>query len=51
VKNLSITLEDEDEDKLGRIVESGEAANISHAVRRCIRAYPEPVKAKVRVPK
>ena len=40
MKTIAISLEDEQFEKLQDMVKSKDAANISHAVRKCINAYP-----------
>jgi len=44
---VSIALDASDFDKLRNIVDSGEAASVSHAVRLCIRAYTPKISKEV----
>lgn len=46
MENQSFTLDKETLDKLQRMVDSNDAANLSHAVRKCVSAYPEPLVKK-----
>lgn len=40
----TVSIDEDDIEKLNQMVESGDSANVSHAVAKCVKAYPFKVK-------